>query len=82
MLNPLMNSNTDGGFYFVKFLTEECAPELENLDQADINAISKIIRSKSDRAFFVKERDNPLKQLKKLPEPVPKKKAAPKKKKK
>ena len=77
-----MNSNTDGGFYFVKFLTEECAPELENLDQADINAIAKIVRSKTDRNFFVKERDNPLKQLKKLPEPTPKKKSAPKKKKK
>ena len=80
-----MNSQTDGGFYFVKFLTEECAPELEKLDQADINAIAHIIRLNSDRDFFVKERDNPLKQLKKLPEPTPKaapKKKAPKKKKK
>ena len=82
MNNPLMNTPTDGGYYFIKFLMDECATELERLDQADVNAISKIIRKRSDRNIFVKERDNPLKDIAKLPEPSPKKKVAPKKKKK
>lgn len=82
MNNPLINSPTDGGFYFIKFLLDECSHEIERLDQADINAISKIIRKRSDRNFFVSERDNPLKDIAKLPEPRPKKKTPAKKKKK
>ena len=82
MNNPLFNTPTDGGYYFVKFLLDECADELERLDQADINAIAKVVRAKSDRNIFVNERDNPLKDIAKLPEPRPKKKAPAKKKKK
>ena len=83
MKNPLLNCDVDNGVMFVRFLRDECAPELEKLTQDDINAMTRIIRKRSDRACWVAERDNPLEQLKKLPEPTPKKKkAAPKKKKK
>ena len=82
MRNPLLACNVDDGVNFIQFLREQCVPEIEKLTQSDLNIISAIVRTHTDRKFFTPARENPLDQLKKLPEPTPKKKKAPAKKKK
>ena len=81
MRNPLLSCNVDDGVNFIQFLREQCVPEIEKFNQDDINKISEIVRKHTDRKFFTPARNNPLNQIKKLPEPAPKKKAPAKKKK-
>ena len=49
MQNPANSSNLDNGVLFIKFLWEECAVELEHLEQKDLDGIWKIIVKKSPR---------------------------------
>lgn len=61
MINPANNSNVDNGVTFIQYVWDECKPELEVLDQNDINNIWKIVFRNSPRpnVFFDQKDDFP-----------------------
>lgn len=52
MRNPLTGGQTDSAVSFVQFLWEECKPELEAMNQHDINRLADLVYAKNVRTCW------------------------------
>ncbi len=53
--NPATKGHIGDGVVFFKFLWEECKPELEHIQQADIDAVWKVLIKRSPRPAYWKQ---------------------------